>query len=164
LLWQQIALKYGKYTHKLNPVRTQKVLKIFYETWNMCRWQSGDAHLFLFSLCWKMWLFGLKYGKYNNICDYSKSSENIILKLKIWKDGSLEIIHMILIFTIGSMLRVVQYSPSFGDFVQVFTLFHYKFFISKGIYFFLIIKHIICGNVYNSSTKFIRIAPLELRI
>jgi hypothetical protein len=36
-------------THKLHSVITQKVLKFFYETLNMGRWQSGDyANLFSF--------------------------------------------------------------------------------------------------------------------
>jgi hypothetical protein len=35
-------------THKLNPVITQKELKIFNETRNMGTWRSGDyAYIFL---------------------------------------------------------------------------------------------------------------------
>jgi hypothetical protein len=52
--------------------------------------------------------------------------------------------------------------------ILVFRLFHCKYFLkvftSNFKYKFLVINHIICDKVHNSSTTIIRITSLELRI
>jgi hypothetical protein len=61
----------------------------------------------------------LKYDKYNNMCDFSKGNVNIFMKVQLWIDGSMEIMHMIiLILTIGSILRGVLLAK-FGDLVKI---------------------------------------------
>jgi hypothetical protein len=72
----------------------------------MSRWQSIDyTHLFFLPKlkfgCYAVWQqIDLKYGKHNNICENSKSTENIFMKLEIWIDGSMEIMHVILSSTL----------------------------------------------------------------
>jgi hypothetical protein len=81
---------------------SKKYWKYFYETWYKDRWQSGNYALPVMN----MWLLWQQIDKYNNICDYSKSTVNIFMKLKFRIDGSMEIMHINLILTKGSILRV----------------------------------------------------------
>jgi hypothetical protein len=95
------------------------------------------------------------------------------MKIKIWVDGSMEIINIILIFTlhvIGSIMRSVllikrrhprqEFRLKFLNFYTISSLL-IMVFTSNFKYMFLIINHIICDKICNSSTRII-ITPLIL--
>jgi quinol-cytochrome oxidoreductase complex cytochrome b subunit len=78
-------------------------------------WVDGSMeimHVFFFSPILKNELVAMATNRLNitaniTIFVFSKKKLNIFIKLKIWIDGRMEIIHMVLILTIGNILRAV---------------------------------------------------------
>jgi hypothetical protein len=78
-------------------------------------------------LLWQQ--LGLKYGKYNNNCDFSKGTEDILMKLNIWIDGSIEVILDFREYITSCPIHGAAATSS-RFLIIVFTLSHYKFVLS----------------------------------
>jgi hypothetical protein len=136
------------------------------------------VRLFLFFLCGNFWLLWQqiewKYGKFAHKLDpviTQKVLKNLYETWHMgrWQSGNYAHFFFFLCWKFWLLWQQIDWISRI--LIWIFTLFHYNFFIflrcllqTLNITFFLVINHIICDKVYNSSKKIIRITSLELRI